>query len=384
MKARKFTAVIAAALFIFTGLVSLATPKTYHVSPTGSGTDGLTWETAFTTLPGALAVAADGDTVLVTNGVYTTLVANATYLNITNAVTVRSMEGSEHTVISNSFGSSYSATLVDISSSGATLDGFTITRARRLSVRITAASVMTNCIVRDRSRWNGTGNVWLSGGALVTDCHLINNLVYGTYKGGALYIAGASTVENCVITNNNASGAAPLIHLLSPSTSKDIVIRNCLIADNYSSGCVIFSHGGGTYENCTIAGNMAGGMEIFDIGVTAKNCIFAGNTNAAGTARNVVFTGGGKLTAVSSCIVVPPADRVLATDCIYEPPRYRDAARGNYALMSSSPCIDTGMLLSWMTDGATDLVGAPRVFGKAPDMGCYECLMEPCTLFMVR
>ena len=34
-------------------------------------------------------------------------------------------------------------------------------------------------------------------------------------------------------------------------------------------------------------------------------------------------------------------------------------ARGNYALMSSSPCIDTGMLLSWMTDGATDLVGAP-------------------------
>ena len=46
-------------------------------------------------------------------------------------------------------------------------------------------------------------------------------------------------------------------------------------------------------------------MEIFDIGVTAKNCIFVNDTNAAGTARNVVFTGGGKLTAIARALSLP-------------------------------------------------------------------------------
>lgn len=359
---------------------------TFHVAPDGDDeNDGFSWATAFRTIPRAVTNTVVGDTVLVTNGVYTTLAADKTYVDITAGITLRSMEGPKHTVISNSFGTSYSATLVDISSSGATLDGFTITRAKALSVSITQASIMTNCIVRDRSSWNNAGNVWLSGGAVVTDSHLINNLGYGSYKGGVLYIAGVSTVENCVITNNNAGGTGPLIYLLSPSsTAGQTVIRNCLIADNYSGGCVIFSHAGGTCENCTIAGNMVGGMEIYDIGVTVKNCIFGGNTNASGTARNVVFTGSGKLNAINSCIVAPPADKIVATDCIYEDPRYRNAARGNYALSSSSPCIDTGMLLAWMTYGATDLADAPRVFGKGPDMGCFECHRKLCTIILVR
>ena len=53
-------------------------------------------------------------------------------------------------------------------------------------------------------------------------------------------------------------------------------------------------------------------------------------------------------------------------------PKFTDAANGDYTLQKESPCRDAGALLAWMTDGSLDLAGKSRVFGDAPDMGCYE------------
>ena len=42
-----------------------------------------------------------------------------------------------------------------------------------------------------------------------------------------------------------------------------------------------------------------------------------------------------------------------------------------YAILGNSPCKNAGKKAAWM-DVATDLVGNPRIYGGAPDMGCYE------------
>ena len=53
-------------------------------------------------------------------------------------------------------------------------------------------------------------------------------------------------------------------------------------------------------------------------------------------------------------------------------PKFTDAANGDFTLEKKSPCRDAGALLSWMTPSSLDLAGNARVFGNAPDIGCYE------------
>ena len=44
---------------------------------------------------------------------------------------------------------------------------------------------------------------------------------------------------------------------------------------------------------------------------------------------------------------------------------------GSFQLFPLSPCLDKGIMRSWMTD-AVDLDGRARVFRSRVDMGCYE------------
>ena len=378
MKKSHFTATIVAAMLVVTGTISFADPTTYHVSPNGSDSDGLTWDTAFKTIPGALAKAGDGDTVLVTNGVYATLAADTTYANITNAITIRSIEGPELTIISNAFPNS-TVTMVKISAAGATLDGFTLTRAARRPVAITAASVMTNCVVRDRPS-AGYEGVYLDGGAVVAGCRIINCRSSGTQVGGAVYAYGVCNVVNCVITNNTG-GSGALVYTRSPGTAWQSVFRNCLVAGNQSSSCAVYAHAGATFENCTIAGNMGGGIKGYSTGLKLWNCIVAGNKNTSGEEYNVSYPLGIS-TFVNSCVVpLPSDDKATMTECIGDAPLFTDVAAGDCRLRSSSLCIGVATTLVWMA-GSTDLADNPRISADTlPDMGCYEWYDSPDTQF---
>lgn len=73
-----------------------------------------------------------------------------------------------------------------------------------------------------------------------------------------------------------------------------------------------------------------------------------------------------------------------ATDgCVTTDPLFANAAAGDYGLTVASPCKDTGVVESWMAD-AYDLAGAPRVFGAAPDMGCFERTYPLGTLLLFK
>ena len=45
--------------------------------------------------------------------------------------------------------------------------------------------------------------------------------------------------------------------------------------------------------------------------------------------------------------------------------------------------MNAGVLCDWMA-GARDLADRPRVFGGAPDVGCYEFFGEPPTILILR
>ena len=64
--------------------------------------------------------------------------------------------------------------------------------------------------------------------------------------------------------------------------------------------------------------------------------------------------------------------------------KFADAANGDYHVQRRSPLREKGAMLSWMTEGAADLDGNPRVVSRygvplsaeasaLPDIGCYEC-----------
>ena len=59
-----------------------------------------------------------------------------------------------------------------------------------------------------------------------------------------------------------------------------------------------------------------------------------------------------------------------------------DAANGDYHLQPKSPLREGGMLLDWMTAGAVDLDGNPRVHLDLPDIGCYESQFTPLGLMV--
>jgi hypothetical protein len=61
--------------------------------------------------------------------------------------------------------------------------------------------------------------------------------------------------------------------------------------------------------------------------------------------------------------------------CVNADPLFTDADHGDFTLLPSSPCRNTGLLEAWM-EGATDLAGSPRVSGKGVDMGCYELFVQ--------
>ena len=74
----------------------------------------------------------------------------------------------------------------------------------------------------------------------------------------------------------------------------------------------------------------------------------------------------------------------LGSNCVDgEKVGFKGADAGDFRIDAFSSCRNKGLFLDWM-DGATDLDGNPRIFGKAPDIGCYECQVGPGLMLLMR
>lgn len=208
------------------------------------------WKHAATNIQDAVEVVRDGDTVLVTNGVYETggIEQYGYYLisrvAVTNAIVLRSVNGPEHTSIVG--GGVWPMGRCVSLASGSSMIGFTMTNGGAF------VSWDDGC----------GGGVRCEPGALVSNCVVVK---CSADDGGGVY---GGTVANCVISGNDARRGG--------GVSESAVIQNSTLAGNWAE------YGGGAYSsvvwNCSIDNNSGGGV----YGCTVQNCLISRNSAGMG------------------------------------------------------------------------------------------------------
>lgn len=232
------------------------------------------------------------------------------------------------------------------------------------------AGTVTNCVLE--GGWNYyNSSILVKNGAIVDS--VIRNATAGhsaQEASGVTLYAGA-LVDRCVITNCSTTATSDSSTwgeavCLADSTA---VLKNSLIA--YNTGHRV----GGVrilaareFSNCTVVSNVArkacGGVRT-DNGanrpqICVNNIVWG---NVAPTDSNLDDV----LVFSYSC----GAELVSGTGNVTSDPKFRDAAKGDFSLRRSSPCVNAGTK-TFLQSGDLDLLGRCRVADGAVEIGAYE------------
>ncbi len=188
------------------------------------------------------------------------------------------------------------------------------------------------------------------------------------HRGGAmLFLASSPTIRNCRIVDNGASLGAGVSCLNS-----DPWIYNCVIAGNFgrqNGGAILLSQSSPLIEHCTIVSNRARSRAAGVLGVNEsnpviRNCVFWDNSRLPG--GDIVVSDGVPIVSYS---VVPggwPGLGNMAGD-----PQFRNLSGEDYSLSSSSPVINRGDPAE-STMSTSDALGNLRPQGCRVDPGAFE------------
>lgn len=346
-------------------LVFSVYPKTMYV---GKG-EGVTptppydsEETAAPDVATALALAVKDSEIVIAPDIYTVSAA----IVVEKGVTIRGKTGIPEDVVLRSDGVNNHRVL-ELGTKDAAVCGLTVENAVYYGeyhdigggVYIYGSGgTLSNCIVRNCSKVHfndGGGGIGIGSfavDALVTHCIISNCQENGSahvqYCGGGGALAMyAGRVRNCLFVRNVRETASPNDFRYGTVRVAGGSLENCTIADNSAGSCAGVWATGGTVVNCVIVGNKT------TVDEDPAYPVWAGDPSYF---LNCV----GEVKVNDSCCVSTVAET------------YKGFERANYRLRAGSPAVDFGLHRDWM-DGATDLLGKPRQFGKKPDAGCYEC-----------
>jgi hypothetical protein len=300
----------------FTFYKSGATAATLFVSLNGTNPipPYADWSTAATNIQNAIDAASAGDTVVVSNGIYSSggRVAEGALTNrvaVDKPIVVQSVNGPAVTIIQGYAvpGTMYGTNAVRCVylTNGATLEGFTLTNGSTEDYLVSLSSLDSS----------GGGIYCDSTNAQVMNCIIVSNaasascgansgtlmncIVAGNRGGSAVY---AAVLYHCTVTNNSGYGG------INTCTANNCVIANnsgqngggavygvlnhCYLSGNYAS-----AYGGGAYNStltgCVLVNNQAG-WGGGAISSTLNNCLVV--SNAAYSQQNTADTeslGGG-------------------------------------------------------------------------------------------
>jgi hypothetical protein len=385
-------------LFLFALLSAIAGRASASVlyvdaNSTNSTPPYTTWSTAATNIQDAVDAAVEGDEIVVTNGTYAGGGRGGNRVVVDKALTVRSVNGPSATIIDGA-GSVRCVYLTN----AASLSGFTLTNGY-------AAGAGLGVTVG--------GGVWCaSASAVVSDCVVSGNSVYGFFPGfGSFFssVAGGGayggTLNRCSLTRNSAIGYFDAYEQWCGDGGFDggglcwftidieaygggaggCVLNNCILDHNTAQGggggYFFFpffgfgsssGQGGGAYEctlnNCALAGNEAdfgGGVS----GCTLNNCALTGNSGGGASSSTltnciVYFNAGGNYdsqSALTYCCSTPQPTNGVGN--ISVDPQLASASH----LSAGSPCRGAG---SAADATGTDIDGEP--WADPPSMGCDE------------
>ena len=246
--------------------------------------------------------------------------------------------------------------------------------------------MLTNCTFSGNSAKKGGGMGNVDSSPTVTNCTFSGNSADD--HGGGVYNSGeiSPTLTNCTFSGNSAtSGFGGGMHNDMHGLTSNLTLINCIFSDNSAK------LGGGMFNrhwinliltNCTFSGNSAdvgGGMYNWDSSLNLTNCILWGDTP-----EEIYVDGGMTVITYSNVQGGWEGNGNIDADPCFVQPGYWDTngtptdanddswIDGDYYLLPTSPCIDTGDPNYVAEPNETDIDGNPRVIGGQIDMGAYE------------
>jgi len=366
------------------------------VSAHGSNTPPYTnWTMAAHAIQDAIACTADGDRVIVTDGVHTV----SSPVIITNLITVESVNGAGATTLD----AGGVCRVMEISGAGARVRGLTITGGNAGleaagGIWLHGTGAVDHCVITGNEA-AGIGGIFCDQGGSVTDCAISTNIAngYSSWSGGGVAVTGPGLVIGCDIFGNSSVSAGGGVYVDQGGRVEGCHIhqnetatyysgggawvgwmaemRNCLLDRNSAyNGGGIFASSGSTIESCTVADNSArqyptsgygGGIYLSYGAEGLRNTIVWGNV--AGAVGQDLYAEDPSADSISHVC----SSEGLGSDAVTADPRFDDPAGGDYRLLGYSPCVNAGANLAWM-DEAADLDGNPRIIDGVADIGAYE------------
>ncbi len=330
-------------------IVATVHATVYYVSPTGSNTNGLTWETAYTSPAAALAGSpVAGDEVWVKQGTY----VSATTLNwktginfyggFTGTETERSQRSTDASLTILEGNNTNRVLNAPSMASATTWSGFTIQKGLSsgggAGVFMQKNAILENCIVQNNNTTDhGGAGIFIQGlvadvdSIKVLNCTIKNNTATksGAAKrgGGGIYVKQGShkaVIRGCTIENNTVDGLANTgsdingggVYLADGTLENSIIRNNIATNKNASTQALSYSgkcQGAGVFimpqttsnpiiiKNCTISGNNAntsigGGISIDPLWTSATITSPVLIANNFITNNSAYRTGGGIMT----------------------------------------------------------------------------------------
>lgn len=247
----------------------------------------------------AVTIAADGDTILLADGVYSGDESRDISIN-GKSIVIRSengpnlcsidiggMHGMPHRAFILSNGESRDTEIRGIMfRGGCSDDGGAILCAG-------SSPAIVDCIFFGNEGWGDNpwgGAISCRGGSpLIDDCGFFSNFAWGqTYFGGAIYLESNSNsvIRNCIFQNNWTETLGGAIY----SDESSVAILNCIFDGNLCRNGGYHGVGGGIYSffsnisisNCLFANNEASigaGVFFYSGVIEIANCTFVGNSS---------------------------------------------------------------------------------------------------------